>query len=264
MNSTERRRFLAAHRRLNDPRSSRPNRFDHLVAHHGQHHDFIHEGAPIFPWHRVFISDYEAALQVIDPAVTLPYWDWSEHGLYPETSPVFQGGSDWFGGNGAGPHHCVPDGALADLPVFYTEEKTFPAGQAPCLRRRFDKANGTMSTWFEDVAIRRWLRAADNYTEFREAIEPPHWLVHTSLAGDMNTRYAPNDVLFFLHHAYIDKLWNDWMAMDLSGKRYSEYNGQFKDGSPAAPTDIIRGYDQIRVVDVIDSTANPRLCYVYA
>ncbi|KAJ1989404.1 hypothetical protein H4R33_002073 [Dimargaris cristalligena] len=268
MSEADRAIFLTAHARLNDPRSSRPNRFDYIVNKHAHHHESIHEGAIIFPWHRPFLAEYQYALHRIDPRADLPYWNWAEHGLYPETSPVFQGGPTWLGGDGVGPHRCVPDGALAPLPVFYTSYQ-FPTTDdtttttTPCLRRRFDKGPNRMSTWFEQTTIELWLTSSRTYAEFRALFEPPHWLVHTSIDGDMSSPYAPNDLLFFLHHAYMDKLWNDWMERDPSGARFAEYNGALKNGTPVSPDDFIDGFGDLRVRDVLNTTAHDTLCYTY-
>jgi tyrosinase len=38
-------------------------------------------------------------------------------------------------------------------------------------------------------------------------------VVHTSVGGDMDTEHSSNDPLFFLHHAFLDKLWYDWQNM---------------------------------------------------
>lgn len=40
------------------------------------------------------------------------------------------------------------------------------------------------------------------------------WGAFTS--GHMNTHPSPNDPIFFMHHAYLDKIWNDWQ---LSAKK---------------------------------------------
>ena len=37
-----------------------------------------------------------------------------------------------------------------------------------------------------------------------------HGLYHSKLTYTMNTIYSPNDPVFFLHHGFIDRLWNEW------------------------------------------------------
>ncbi|KAJ1979975.1 hypothetical protein H4R34_002621 [Dimargaris verticillata] len=260
LTQAERLRFFDAHRRLNDPNASRPNRLDYLVHKHGLFHDHIHEGAIIFPWHRAFLAEYQHAIHRIDPLADVPYWEWSDGGLYPERQPVFQAAPSWLGGNGQGLHNCVQTGAFANMVVFYTEHH-FSEGVPQCLRRQFDKGEA-MSTWTESRALRRWMHLAPTYAQFREFFEPPHWLVHTSIGGDMDSRYAPNDLLFFLHHAYMDKLWDEWMQMEPT--RYTEYNGELKDGTPVHPDDYIAGFDGLQVKAILDPAKHATLCYVYA
>jgi hypothetical protein len=55
--------------------------------------------------------------------------------------------------------------------------------------------------------------ASSSYEQLRRGIEyAPVGTVHNSVGGDMATYYAPNDPLFWLHAAFVDKLWSDWQA----------------------------------------------------
>lgn len=40
--------------------------------------DAAHETATFLPWHREYLYRFEEALQAVDPAVTIPYWDWTD------------------------------------------------------------------------------------------------------------------------------------------------------------------------------------------
>jgi tyrosinase len=52
--------------------------------------------------------------------------------------------------------------------------------------------------------------ASTDYASFRIAIEGPHGWVHNAVGGTMGTSSSPADPLFWLHHAFIDKLYADW------------------------------------------------------
>jgi tyrosinase len=54
--------------------------------------------------------------------------------------------------------------------------------------------------------------ASADYVTFRSAIEGPHGWVHNAVGGTMGTSTSPADPLFWLHHAFIDKLYADWEA----------------------------------------------------
>src|SRR6476660_6368193 len=38
-----------------------------------------HGDSGFCPWHRYYLYQFEQALQTVDPTVTLPYWDWTDH-----------------------------------------------------------------------------------------------------------------------------------------------------------------------------------------
>jgi len=52
--------------------------------------------------------------------------------------------------------------------------------------------------------------ANPTFTGFTGALEGPHGWVHNAVGGTMSTSTSPKDPIFWLHHAFIDKLWADW------------------------------------------------------
>ncbi len=48
------------------------------------------------------------------------------------------------------------------------------------------------------------------FVAFQGHLEALHNPVHNAVGGDMGTARSPNDPLFFLHHANIDRLWATW------------------------------------------------------
>jgi tyrosinase len=54
--------------------------------------------------------------------------------------------------------------------------------------------------------------ASPDFTTFTGALEQPHNWVHRAVGGTMVMSTSPADPLFWLHHAFIDKLWADWQV----------------------------------------------------
>ncbi|RBL86141.1 tyrosinase family protein, partial [Streptomyces cavourensis] len=54
-----------------------------------------HRSPSFLPWHRRFLIQFEQALQEIDPAVALPYWDWTVDRTVASSlwAPDFLGGT---------------------------------------------------------------------------------------------------------------------------------------------------------------------------
>lgn len=57
---------------------------------------------------------------------------------------------------------------------------------------------------------REEVMASPDYGTFEERMDGFHGRTHVYVGGTMATFRSPEDPLFFLHHAWIDKLWADW------------------------------------------------------
>jgi tyrosinase len=55
-------------------------------------------------------------------------------------------------------------------------------------------------------------KRSPTFLGFQQAIEKVHDGPHNAIGGDMGTSRSPNDPVFFLHHANIDRLWAEWQS----------------------------------------------------
>lgn len=130
-------------------------------------------------WHRDYVVKFEKLGQTVDPAFFVPYWDWRT-----QTE--------------------VPDWIQAYKPVVHT------AGTTVHVRRNPPRPGYTLPTAADINAV----TAATTLTDYTEQINLPHGQVHNWCNGTMsNILVSPADPLFWLHHAFIDKLWSEWQIM---------------------------------------------------
>jgi tyrosinase len=130
------------------------------------------DGRNFLTWHREYLAKLEASLIMINPLVTIPYWDWVNDRAIP---PQLANPSD-----------------LAAWGI--TRNAVFnPA-------------------WLPTGAQVNAAMAATDFVSFSSAIEGPHGWVHGAVGGTMGGSTSPADPLFWLHHGFIDKLWADWQA----------------------------------------------------
>ncbi|KAJ3050265.1 hypothetical protein HK102_012325 [Quaeritorhiza haematococci] len=223
------------------------NLYEEFVAVHWNHKGESH-GLPAFlPWHRVFLRRFEQALQEINPDITLPWWDTGLDSQEPHKSSILS--SQYFGSNGDPFTHCVVDGAFANW------NRSLP--QEGCLQRHFD-GGSIVRPFYGPEALDQICRL-DSYDAFRRGIEgPAHARVHVGINGDMAQMYSPNDPIFFLHHANIDRL---WFLFQKQGERAArDYSGDNFDGTFATVEDELIPW-KLKVKDVL-FTEQGDLCYV--
>jgi tyrosinase len=167
-------------------------------------------GTPEFlPWHRWFIYQFELAIRsVADPpfrCMSLPYWDWEldagNEGMSsvfsPESFSVFEGRNRY---------------GRCQFQINRGE------GAGSCLRRVL---NFDFPVWGEGrlvALIRGYSQYGDDFPNdptrvngFRAALEGgPHAALHNFIGGSMADHTAPNDPLFWIHHANVDRIWSLW------------------------------------------------------
>jgi hypothetical protein len=218
--------------------------YDTFVNLHIKYQNVIHGGSLFWPWHRWLVRQFEIALQTKNANVWVPYWDWAYDSQAPERSVVFQ--SSRFGGNGKGANNCVQDGAFANWQAVYPD--------AHCLSRQWDGGN-TISSFYSTDVVNSVLAKSTTYAAAEKGIEiNPHGAIHVNIGADMSTMGSPNDPLFWVHHAFVDKLWWTWQQT-----HHNSYGGQNADGSTASVSDILPSYTA-KVSDTFDISA---LCYSY-
>lgn len=174
-----------------------------------------HASPLFYPWHRILIREFELALKEVaqDPDITLPYWDWQLTGRSNPFTP------DFMGGNGDSVQNLrVTTGPFAhaagNFPILVWDSASGDRG----LRRNLGAVREIALPRPEDVifALARtpyWSNPVDggdpggweNVSE-----DTLHNRVHAWVGGSMGDASSSNDPLFFLHHCYLDYLWEQW------------------------------------------------------
>jgi tyrosinase len=224
-----------------------------------------HGGPLFFPWHRILLRQFELALQAAagDANIAIPYWDWE---LSSQNNPFTD---DFLGGDGdAAQGHRVVSGPFAystkKFKIRIWDGKTGDAG----LLREF----GTDPTAYLPTPT----QVASSLTKTPYSPGPNSWEktcegglhnpVHRWIGGNMADASSPNDPVFFLHHCYIDLLWENWRKQHPTSDAYLPTSASpgydlgstllfAKEGTPAPWTGTWK------VQDTLDISA---LGYVYA
>ncbi|GAA0584498.1 tyrosinase MelC2 [Streptomyces crystallinus] len=217
LTADEKRRFVNAILTL-----KRNGKYDAFVT---THNEFImsdnddtervgHRSPSFLPWHRRFLLEFEQALQSVDSTVTLPYWDWTAD----RTTASSLWAADFLGGTGRSRDGQVMDGPFASAGGKWTINvrvdgrnylRRALGASVPQLPTRAEVDSVlAMSTY--DMAP--WNSASDGFRNHLEGWRGVnlHNRVHVWVGGQMATGVSPNDPVFWLHHAFIDKLWAQW------------------------------------------------------
>ncbi|WP_156726952.1 tyrosinase MelC2 [Streptomyces apocyni] len=254
---TEKRRFVDALLEL-----KRSGRYDEFVT---THNGFImsdtdqgervgHRSPSFLPWHRRFLIDFERQLQEVDPEVALPYWDWT----VDRTPSASLWADDFLGGSGRPGDGKVMSGRFAEASGAW--EINIRVDQRPYLRRALGTGARQLPTRAEVDAVLAmpvydaspWNSAS---TSFRNHLEGwrganLHNRVHVWVGGQMTTGVSPNDPVFWLHHAFVDKLWADWQARHPD----SGYLPTTRTRNVVSLHDTMRPWNDVTPADMLDHT----------
>ncbi|KAF2728831.1 Di-copper centre-containing protein [Polyplosphaeria fusca] len=259
-------------------------RFDDFQAVHQVQAYLTHYVGAFLPFHRALLSAHENALRT-ECGYTgwQPYVYWQEQrdtGNFKKS--VVLDPTYGFGGDGSG-GKCITNGPFAN----YTN--SLGPGYSitsHCIDRQISEM---FSGWTGQKDVDACLAKTTWLTAWPCIEDRPHGGGHSGVGGQMsNGVSSPGDPLFYLHHTWLDKMWWDWQAKDLT-KRLKEMGGTniMPDGKPAFPprpntipkptgaagdpgtqttmTHILNMYGNspnVTIADVMD-IGNDLLCYEY-
>ncbi|EFW99235.1 tyrosinase [Grosmannia clavigera kw1407] len=272
---------------------------DFSYAHASLEHS-AHGNAYFLPWHRWFTYLFDTSLrETCGYRGPTPYWDWSRDHADLFSSPVFEDSPEYgLGGTGdcaSSPEaDCtVTTGAFASSSEKGDFSLSWPIPHP--LRRNLTLITG----WFEgerpqnstlspDFVRNATEKTTGDFFRFQDAMERMHDHVHNFVGGDMagdcpkalpeekcqgmTASFTPNDPLFWLHHAQLDRLWNEWQHHHpsnfaaFSGMPTRPHNMTDERYDPNAHADHRMSFD-VQSVPVTPSmvfdTKSWPLCYQY-
>ncbi len=224
--------------------------YDRYVAWHGAAGNFhtppgadrnaAHMGPAFLPWHREYLLRFERDLQSVIPGVTIPYWEWETDAKLPDPSksPIWD--ENFMGGNGNSKKDFVVDtGPFSVGRWTVIDAQGNPSGglrrnfggseRAPTLPTEDDVRNALKITPYDTLP---WDMTSNQ--SFRNQLEgfidgpQLHNRVHGWVGGHMGVvPTAPNDPVFFLHHANVDRIWAIWQALHPKERYQPRKNGPF-------------------------------------
>ncbi|KAJ2090723.1 hypothetical protein GGI09_006107 [Coemansia sp. S100] len=216
---------------------------------HNQYFNVIHGNEFFFPWHRRFIRDFEIVGQTYDRNFALPYWDELRDFANPAASEVLS--AKFLGTNGRD-DRCVRDGNQAGWTLTYPDRH--------CLRRQYN-AGARINAWYSPEFIQSILSRSTRMSQLRPGIEfSLHGAIHIAMGGDMVQNHSPNDFVFWIHHANIDRIWAVWQMMNPNQNYWS------MDGFDSANRPMQLGTPVPHYNDLAGDTVQlgmKKMCYFY-
>ena len=214
--------------------------------------NFAHGNIGFLPWHRQYLRVLELALQQEVAGVTLPYWRWSDD-ISAATrlfTPDFLSTTSW------GAPTAVSNGVLRRQVPSGDRPAWWPAGLGGfAVHSLLEEGSGTALS--RGSTEMRWPPAAssiDSLAEMDMSVRGTNalwafWLVleaghpaittrthnagHRFIGGHMGGAFSPNDPIFWLHHANVDRIWAHWQQ-----KRIADVPGATHDQHWPAPNEL--------------------------
>ncbi|KAJ3220401.1 hypothetical protein HDU67_000068 [Dinochytrium kinnereticum] len=143
------------------------------------------------------------AFNGVDSTVTIPYWDWGHDGQNPLANTNIFSSSDLSFGTRGDPSSsppCVTDGFA----------RNWTSNFGACLSRNYTDG----FTLYDTSVIAPLTNNTPDFASFAGPLETAHNIVHYYTGGFGTDLFfidlSPNDPLFFLLHANVDRYWYLW------------------------------------------------------
>jgi tyrosinase len=186
--------------------------FQSQMANHLTYGSVAHGNSQFFPWHRAYLKGVEEKMQLYNPCVTMPWWDWT----IDQTSSAPHN-FEWT----AATH--LDEGLWGNVNGGISQMGNFELGQATVgewvipsgwpVAQRSLSMNPTWSLPSSAVEIDYLTRTSfgsSSSSNNLKSFEGPHGSPHVMIGGNMGNGRSPADPMFWLHHAGCDRIWYDW------------------------------------------------------
>uniref|UniRef100_A0A5S6QQ81 Tyrosinase copper-binding domain-containing protein n=1 Tax=Trichuris muris TaxID=70415 RepID=A0A5S6QQ81_TRIMR len=198
MSDDERTRFHVAVNQLKSDAGQLISYDTFVEMHQADRAPGAHFGASFLPWHREYMRLFESVLRAIDPHIAIPYFDSTLDDPLPTPRHSIMW-SEEFMGNGNGE---VVTGPFAN----------WMATDGQKLNRATGRSGAGSLFRPSDI---KYILSRPDFAHLTECVDPffetVHGAVHSWIGGQMSViQYSPNDPVFWLHHAFIDKIWETY------------------------------------------------------
>ena len=158
------------------------------------HGSNVHSGPAFIPWHRAIVNHFEELLRLVDPRLSLHYWDWTTDPRVATADRVAVLGATGFMGSSSG-----------DAGVPFQDFESSEGGGHSLIWRNL--AAGAPPI-LDDATI----LASSDFTAFENNTHPAHDTVHSAyIRGTIGgPHFSFHDPFVFLLHANLDRLWATW------------------------------------------------------
>lgn len=185
-----------------------------------------HTGAAFLAWHREFLYQFEQILQVVDPSVTIPYWDFTDRS--GSQNIIFQ--NNFIGPNGNGAAGGAVQSGFFSVANGWSQRSdlsgktwTGTSNATQPVTRKFRGFENLPTTAQVNDTLSK-----TTYKDFSSSLERvTHNSSHLWVGGSAaNVATSPNDPIFWLLHANVDRIWAQWQRNGHWGNAWYPASGQ--------------------------------------
>ncbi|ETS77427.1 hypothetical protein PFICI_11301 [Pestalotiopsis fici W106-1] len=211
-------------------------RWDDMQWPHVAQSASVHNVGAFLPFHRYYLTAHERVIRdECGYTGRMPYWD--ELADVNDLYRTDMWEDQYFGGNGTDDGTSrVVNGSFANLTLRWLADGTYSD-------HWLTRINNKNSLRLTNQAHINVCNAKQNYSTAWDCWgQNPHLSGHQAVGGILlDGTLSPGDPFFFLHHAWLDKLFWEWQKMDLparltdmGGPNIPAFGGS-QPGGPAGP-----------------------------